>query len=1135
MRRFSFCDLAGSERLKKTLNIGDRLKEAQNINTSLLVLGRCLKSIHEGQSTRVKTDAVGPFRESKLTRLFQRALSGKEHLALIVNVNPLPNLYIETQNVLNFAAIAKRIVIEEKKRVRTKSRSRFSRIITQSMETATDWHAMALESVNWQQTDIEENASEYVSSEEYMDLASENERLKKEIDALKDSAFSRDLQSRQEMAEKYIAMMKEVEDYWKQRVNDAETQHEDTLEWTVKQVQEFYESKLSQLHRKKRKYSDSIDDSEQNSDFLNVTLELDEEIAVLSAKNEALRKKLTDLKATNEILITEKNRANFELGLSKENLKAVRQLLEAAQRDVNLDEKGKSLAEEMTSQLLAKDEQIIKLTELLNEAKEDYITMMSDLRKKELCIDEQKKIMIENEEKINDVESHLEQVNVCLMEKVRMVELVEEKFERQSEHLSDVQNKVLQLQEEIERLKDEKLALLDRYEKPTVAKDSQGADQAIDTSTETSRIAVDSIVVKEELIDVSENSHTRDTRVDSISTENTETGNSHEILPSGNVCSESPHAMSTETGAVDRQACTKEDDKCRDIKTNLEKGVCCKSTQTNAVAATAETQTNYCVREEAVQTNDTLDSDRLEELAARYDKVRKQHEEEPVKVKQLTEEINNVKQTVQSLREENQSSRTTADEYRRSADILEKQLSHVTEEKRKMEETLSNFNAASEAKLAEYERKIDRLEKNFAAAKDNAWQYLDKLETTRKRLDEHPPECKVERKEEDRISISEEDREKSDENIQMKEENDATTNDINVQQLDERLQEVEINLETVAKLKEDIARLNKNLEIYQIEKNRMQSALKQNSEKLSQLSSQLEETALKEQEKDTEIVTLQKELKRMIQKDESTKRTEECMEAELKSAISELTQTKEALSEKEQHIKELKIRLENFERNSKILDLLEENAKERQIENERLQSTNDELRGNLIQKEREMDAFVRNRDETIRKYEALVKNQQEELDRQKREVMRYQELFHKQGTTMPNQDDYKKLQNRVQDLQDRLRKYEAAAKAKDYYDTASEDEVSAQPKRRGKKIVLPTKREDIPVIELSDSESKRSAKRVARHIALPVTAVESSTEKRRTTRKKKLFVATDSFTDIEPPEEAEVIPVTTRNLRSRKK
>jgi kinesin family protein 20 len=43
--RFSFCDLAGAESAKKTHNVGERLKESQNINTSLLVLGRCLMAI----------------------------------------------------------------------------------------------------------------------------------------------------------------------------------------------------------------------------------------------------------------------------------------------------------------------------------------------------------------------------------------------------------------------------------------------------------------------------------------------------------------------------------------------------------------------------------------------------------------------------------------------------------------------------------------------------------------------------------------------------------------------------------------------------------------------------------------------------------------------------------------------------------------------------------------------------------------------------------------------------------------------------------------------------------------------------------------------------------------------------------
>ncbi|XP_011871084.1 PREDICTED: kinesin-like protein KIF20A [Vollenhovia emeryi] len=66
---------------------------------------------------------------------------------------------------------------------------------------------------------------------------------------------------------------------------------------------------------------------------------------------------------------------------------------------------------------------------VLNEAKEEYITITSDLREKELRIDEQAKT-IEHEEKIADLELQLENVNVCLTEKTT---LLEEQLEEQQE------------------------------------------------------------------------------------------------------------------------------------------------------------------------------------------------------------------------------------------------------------------------------------------------------------------------------------------------------------------------------------------------------------------------------------------------------------------------------------------------------------------------------------------------------------------------------------------------------------------------------------------------------------------------------------------------------------------------------
>lgn len=120
--RYRFCDLAGSERVKKSDCAGSRLKEAQNINTSLLVLGRCLDVTLSNQGKK-KLDLV-PFRESKLTTFLQSALKGLEKLTMMVNIWPIPEFYEENLHVLNYASIAQNIVYKKPAPVQRTSVSR---------------------------------------------------------------------------------------------------------------------------------------------------------------------------------------------------------------------------------------------------------------------------------------------------------------------------------------------------------------------------------------------------------------------------------------------------------------------------------------------------------------------------------------------------------------------------------------------------------------------------------------------------------------------------------------------------------------------------------------------------------------------------------------------------------------------------------------------------------------------------------------------------------------------------------------------------------------------------------------------------------------------------------------------------
>ncbi|KAK5971205.1 Kinesin motor domain-containing protein [Trichostrongylus colubriformis] len=98
-------DLAGSERQSQAKTVGERFKEAININLSLSVLGRVIRTL----SAASRRDEFIPYRESKLTHILRDSLGGNSKTAVIVNLHPDMPYYSDTLSTLKFAAACRKI------------------------------------------------------------------------------------------------------------------------------------------------------------------------------------------------------------------------------------------------------------------------------------------------------------------------------------------------------------------------------------------------------------------------------------------------------------------------------------------------------------------------------------------------------------------------------------------------------------------------------------------------------------------------------------------------------------------------------------------------------------------------------------------------------------------------------------------------------------------------------------------------------------------------------------------------------------------------------------------------------------------------------------------------------------------
>ncbi|CAE8701614.1 unnamed protein product [Polarella glacialis] len=121
--KITLCDLAGSERPKKSEVSGEALKETIEINKSLTCLGDVIEALTKG-------DKSIPYRNHKLTMLMQDSLGGSAKTLMFVNCSPARSNTEETLMSLKWASRARQVTNDVKKNADSKEVARLKQVIT---------------------------------------------------------------------------------------------------------------------------------------------------------------------------------------------------------------------------------------------------------------------------------------------------------------------------------------------------------------------------------------------------------------------------------------------------------------------------------------------------------------------------------------------------------------------------------------------------------------------------------------------------------------------------------------------------------------------------------------------------------------------------------------------------------------------------------------------------------------------------------------------------------------------------------------------------------------------------------------------------------------------------------------------
>lgn len=395
----TICDLAGSERCKEQRN-GERMKEANNINTSLLTLGRCIAALRHNQNNKTRPPQVVPFRDSKLTRVLQGFFCGKGTSSMVVNINPCASIYDETLQALKFSAIATQLVHGPS------TKTRVAYILSLLREPGAHGNDSTINEEEEEDSDVEDGDMTMLNTEALLQAI---DVLKKEVQRQWEEKAALEANVREEVVSEMMEVITGMQDGFSESLEAQrallEESYEDKINNLQKHLKLFYSQELKErdqeievlaaaLEKQKAESSSvSFVDCEGprrsqrrtvNSEVNRLRSELDQCRADLFTKTQEMDRLKTKLEVPGSAgALT--NAADRKLEEGQRNLRQLRQDLQRLGLDLQSGERAccrNTGGERLRQALATADETLAKQDQILVELQNNLILVKADLRRK---------------------------------------------------------------------------------------------------------------------------------------------------------------------------------------------------------------------------------------------------------------------------------------------------------------------------------------------------------------------------------------------------------------------------------------------------------------------------------------------------------------------------------------------------------------------------------------------------------------------------------------------------------------------------------------------------------------------------------------------------------------------------------